>query len=92
VRDGRIINIDGPLEPYNYFSFAQRPPTGRERAIIVETAGPLRLLFSPHSRAVPSRSDDPRKKKLTAIGCKFQLFGGHGAAMHRRVPPGADWE
>jgi putative ABC transport system permease protein len=37
VQDGRIVEIHEPLEPYIYFSFAQRP-TG-EGAIIVETAG-----------------------------------------------------
>jgi predicted permease len=37
VQDGRIEEIHKPLEPYIYFSFAQRP-TG-EGAIIIETAG-----------------------------------------------------
>jgi putative ABC transport system permease protein len=37
VQDGRINDIHEPLEPYIYFSFAQRP--SGEGAIIVETAG-----------------------------------------------------
>jgi putative ABC transport system permease protein len=37
AQDGRIEDIHEPLEPYIYFSFAQRP-TG-EGTIIVETAG-----------------------------------------------------
>ena len=37
VQNGRIVDIHEPLEPYLYFSFAQRS-TG-EAAIIVETAG-----------------------------------------------------
>jgi predicted permease len=38
VQDGRINDIHEPLEPYIYFSFAQRPLG--EGAIIVETVGP----------------------------------------------------
>jgi len=37
VQDGRINDLHEPLEPYIYFSFAQRP--SGEGAIIVETAG-----------------------------------------------------
>ncbi len=37
VQDGRINELHEPLEPYIYFSFAQKP--SGEGAIIVETAG-----------------------------------------------------
>ena len=43
VQDGRINDIHEPLEPYIYFSFAQRPLG--EGVIIVETVGtPLQLV------------------------------------------------